>query len=130
LALELEFCLILESTYNRGIFTQAKKATYCRWLENPDTEVEGNTTSERNKDCNDRYTAITGFQLDQGCIYQKSELYKDILFRPRYVALDSNTFEIIQKEHGALKHYSMLLFVCLYSIFLTRLGIDKTLCWE
>jgi hypothetical protein len=95
LALELEFRLILESTYNCSIFTQAKKATYCCWLENPDTEVEGNTTSERNKDCNNRYTAITRFQLDQGCIYRKSELYKDMLFRLQYVALDSNTFEII-----------------------------------
>ena len=126
LALELEFHLMLESTHNRGIFTQAKKATYRRWLENPDAEVEGNTTHERNKDRNDRHAAITGFQLDQGCIYRKAELHKNTLFRPRYVALDSNAFEIIQKEHRALKHYGMLLSICLCSIVLTSLGVDKT----
>jgi hypothetical protein len=117
LVLELEFCFILESTYNRGIFTQAKKATYYCWLENPDAEVEGNTTYKRNKDCNDRYAAITGFQLDQGCIYRKAELYKNMLFRLQYVALDSNTFEIIQKEYRALKHYSLLLSVCLSILY-------------
>ena len=95
IALELEFCLMLESTRNCGIFSQAKKATYRHWLENPDAEVEGNTANEMNKDRNDRYAAITGFQLDQGCIYWKAELHKNTLFRPRYVALDSNAFEII-----------------------------------
>jgi hypothetical protein len=64
LALELEFRLMLKSTHNCSIFTQAKKATYRRWLENPNAEVEGNTTYKRNKDCNDCYAAITGFQLD------------------------------------------------------------------
>jgi len=29
LALELEFRLMLKSTHHHGIFTQAKKATYC-----------------------------------------------------------------------------------------------------
>ena len=99
LALELEFRLMLKSTRNRGIFTQVKKATYHRWLENPNAKVEGNTAYERSKDRNERYTAITRFQLDQGCIYRKAELHKNMLFRPRYVALDSNAFEIIQKEH-------------------------------
>jgi hypothetical protein len=32
LALELEFRLMLESTHNRGIFTQAKEATYVAGL--------------------------------------------------------------------------------------------------
>jgi len=82
LALEPEFRLMLKSTHNRGIFTQAKKATYRHWLENPNAEVEGNTAHERNKDRNDRHTAITRFQLDQGCIYRKLELHKDTLFRP------------------------------------------------
>jgi hypothetical protein len=117
LALELEFHLMLESTHNHGIFTQAKKATYRRWLENPDAEVEGNTTHERNKDRNDRHAAITGFQLDQGCIYRKAELHKNTLFRPRYVALDSNAFEIIQKEHRAFKHYGTLLSVYLSILY-------------
>ena len=52
-----------------------------------------------------------------------------MLFRPRYVALDSNAFEIIQKEHRALKHYGMFLSICLCSIFLTRLSVDKTYKW-
>ena len=46
LALELEFRLMLEHTSNRGVFNQAKKATYRRWLENLDAEVEGNTTAD------------------------------------------------------------------------------------
>jgi hypothetical protein len=29
-SLEVEFCLMLKGTRNRGIFNQAKKATYCR----------------------------------------------------------------------------------------------------
>jgi hypothetical protein len=114
LALELEFRLMLEHTSNRGIFNQAKKAIYRRWLENPDAEVEGNTTAERNKDRNDRYAAINKFQLDQGCIYRKGELHKDTWFGPRYVALDSNAFDIIQKEHRALKHFGKCIY---YSIF-------------
>jgi hypothetical protein len=126
LGLELEFYLMLESTHNRSIFSQAKKATYRRWLENPNAEVEGNTAYERNKDRNDHYAAITRFQLDQGCIYRKAELYKNTLFRPRYVALDSNAFEIIQKEHRALKHYGTLLSICLDSTSLTALDVDKT----
>ena len=106
--LDLEFRLMLEQTRNRGIFNQAKKATYRRWLENPDGSIEGNTTEQRNKDRNDRQSAITGFQLDQGCIYRKSELVGDVLMRPRYVALTSNAFDIIQKEHCTLKHFGML----------------------
>jgi hypothetical protein len=105
IALELEFCLMLKHTGNRGVFNQAKKATYRRWLENPDAEVEGTTAAKRNKDRNDRYKAINKFQLDQGCIYRKGELYKTTWFGPRYVALNSNAFEIIQKEHRALKHF-------------------------
>lgn len=116
---------MLESTHKRGISTRAKRVTYRLWLENPDAEVEGNTAHERNKDRNDHHAAITGFQLDQGCIYWKAELHKDTLFRPRYVAWDSNAFEIIQKEHRAL-NTMVLLPVCLCSIFLTRLGVDKT----
>jgi hypothetical protein len=106
--LELEFRLMLEGTCNRGIFNQAKKATYCRWLENPGGPAEGNTPEELNKDCNDRQSALGRFQLDHGCIYCKAEQYSNTLFRPRYVALDSNAFEIIQKEHRAFKHYSIL----------------------
>ena len=55
---------MLKGTHNRGIFNQAKKATYRRQLENPNAKVEGNTTNERNKDRNDRYVAITRFQFD------------------------------------------------------------------
>ena len=107
-SLEVEFRLMLEGTRNRGIFNQAKKATYRRWLENPGGPAEGNTPEELNKDRNDRQSALNGFQLDHGCIYRKAEQHGDTLFRPRYVALDSNAFEIIQKEHRALKHYVML----------------------
>jgi hypothetical protein len=63
-SLELEFRLMLEGTRNRGIFNQAKKATYRRWLENPGAPIEGNTPQELNKDCNDRQSALTNFQLD------------------------------------------------------------------
>lgn len=86
---------MLKHTSNCGIFNQAKKAVYRCQLENPDAEVKGNTTAKRNKDHNDCYAAINRFQLDQGCIYCKGELYKDTWFRPRYVALDSNAFDII-----------------------------------
>jgi hypothetical protein len=107
-SLEVEFRLMLEGTRNHGIFNQAKKATYHHWLENLGGPAEGNTPKELNKDRNDRQSALNGFQLDHGCIYRKAEQRGDTLFRPRYVALDSNAFEIIQKEHRALKHYSML----------------------
>jgi hypothetical protein len=107
-SLEVEFRLMLEGTRNRGIFNQAKKATYHCWLENPGSPAEGNTPDELNKDCNNRQSALSRFQLDYSCIYRKAEQYSNTLFRPRYVALDSNAFEIIQKEHRALKHYSML----------------------
>ena len=86
---------MLEHTGNRGVFNQAKKATYRRQLENPDAEVEGNTTADQTKDRNNRYKAINKYQLNQGCIYRKGELYKNTWFGPRYVLLDSNAFEII-----------------------------------
>jgi hypothetical protein len=107
-SLEVEFRIMLEQTHNRSIFNQAKKATYRRWLENPSGPVEGNTLDERNKDRNDRNAAIAEFQLDQGCIYRKAEQRGDILIRPRYVALNSNAFAIIEKEHRALKHFGKL----------------------
>jgi hypothetical protein len=81
-ALEVEFRLMLEETHNRGIFSQAKKATYRCWLENPGGPVEGNTLDELNKDRNDRQSALTNFQLDQGCIYRKAEQHGNTLFRP------------------------------------------------
>jgi hypothetical protein len=104
-SLDLEFRLMLEQTHNRGIFNQAKKATYRRWLENPDSAIEGSTDEQRTKDCNDRQSAITGFQLDQGCIYCKSELSNNVMMRLRYVVLTSNAFDIIQKEHQSLQHF-------------------------
>jgi hypothetical protein len=106
-SLELEFRLMLEGTRNRGIFNQAKKATYCRWLENPGGPVEGNNPDELNKDRNNRQSALANFQLDQGCIYRKAEQHGNTLFRPRYVALDSNAFEIITKEHRGIQHYAV-----------------------
>jgi hypothetical protein len=99
---------MLEGTHNHSIFNQAKKATYHCWLENPGGPAEGNTPEELNKDCNDRQSVLGRFQLDHGCIYRKAEQRSNTLFRPRYVALDSNAFEIIQKEYRALKYYSML----------------------
>jgi hypothetical protein len=107
-SLEPEFRIMLEGRHNRGIFNQAKKATYRRWLETPGGPIEGNTPDEMNKDRNNRQAALGGFQIDQGCIYRKAEQRGDVIFGPRYVALDSNAFEIIQKEHRALKHYGML----------------------
>jgi hypothetical protein len=106
-ALELEFRIMLEQTKNRSIFDQAKKATYRRWLENPRGPVEGNTPDEQTKDRNDRNAAIADFQLDEGCIYRKAEQRGNTMIRPRYVALNSNAFEIIQKEHRALQHYGI-----------------------
>jgi hypothetical protein len=50
--LELEFRLMLEGTRNYSIFNQAKKATYCRWLENLGGLVEGYNLDELNKDYN------------------------------------------------------------------------------
>ena len=113
-SLEIEFRLMLEHSRNRGIFNQAKKATYRRWLENPNSEVEGETPTEQTKDRNDRNAALTDFQLDQGCIYRKAELHNDVMMRPRYVALTSNAFDIIQKEHRTLKHYGMSYSTYLY----------------
>jgi hypothetical protein len=75
LALGLEFRLMLEHTRNCGIFNQAKKATYRRWFYNPNAEVEGNTAAKSNKDRKDRHAAINRFQLNQGCVYWKAELY-------------------------------------------------------
>jgi hypothetical protein len=98
---------MLEGTRNRGIFNQAKKATYRRWLENPGGPVEGNTPEELNKDRNDRQAALGGFQLDQGCIYRQPEQRRNVMFRARYVALDSNALEIIKKEHRDIKHFAI-----------------------
>ena len=105
LLLELKFRLMLEKTRNRSVFNQAKKAVYRRWLENPDGLVEGNTIDAQNRDRNMRHSALNWFQLDQGCIYRKAEQHGDTLLRPRYVALDNNALEIIEKEHRALQHY-------------------------
>ena len=62
-SLDIEFRLMLEQTRNRSIFNQAKKATYRRWLEDPNGPVEGDTHEERTKDRNDRHAAVTGFLL-------------------------------------------------------------------
>jgi hypothetical protein len=78
--MDVEFRLMLEATSNCGIFNQAKKATYRRWLENPGGPIEGNTLAKLNKDWNDRQSALKGFQLDQGCIYCKAEQHKDTFF--------------------------------------------------
>jgi hypothetical protein len=102
---------MLERTRNWSIFDQAKKATYRRWLEDPSGLVEGTTIEEWHKDRNDQQSAINHFQLDQSCIYCKVEKHGDIMFRARYVALNSNALEIIQKEHQALKHYGMFLSI-------------------
>lgn len=110
-SLQIEFRLMLERTRNRSIFDQAKKATYRRQLEDPNGPVEGTTIQERDKDRNHQQAAINYFQLDQSCIYRKAERHGDIVFQARYVALNSNALEIIQKEHQALKHYSMFLSV-------------------
>jgi hypothetical protein len=126
-SLDVEFRLMLENTRNRGVFDQAKKATYRRWLENPDGLVEGDTIDQQNRDRNSRHAALTWFQLDQGCIYRKAEQRGDTLIRPRYVALNSNALEIIQKEHRALKHYGMfILCSILYIILLINIGVEKT----
>lgn len=50
--LELEFCIMLEGRRNCGIFNQAEKATYCRWLETPGGSIKGNTLDKMNKDYN------------------------------------------------------------------------------
>jgi hypothetical protein len=93
---------MLEGTRNRGIFNQAKKATYHRWLKNPGGPVKGNAPQELNKDHNDQQAALAKFQLDQGCIYCKAEQHGNTLFHARYVALDSNAFEIITKEYRGI----------------------------
>jgi hypothetical protein len=79
-SLELEFCIILEGRHNCGIFNQAKKATYCCWLETPGGPIERNTPDKINKDCNSRQAVLGGFQIDQGCIYCKAEQYSNIIF--------------------------------------------------
>ena len=117
---------MLENTRNCGVFDQAKKATYRRWLENPNSLVEGDTINQQNRDWNSRYAVLTQFQLDQGCIYRKAEQCGNTLIRPRYVALNSNALEIIQKEHRALIHYSMfILYSILYIILLINIGVEK-----
>ena len=63
-SLELEFRIMLEGRRNRGIFNQAKKATYRRWLETLGGPIEGNTPNKMNKDCNNRQAALRGFQID------------------------------------------------------------------
>ena len=63
-SLDIEFRLMLENTRNRGVFDQAKKATYRRWLENPNGLVEGDTIDQQNRDWNSRHGALTWFQLD------------------------------------------------------------------
>jgi hypothetical protein len=60
-SLEVEFCLMLKGTHNRGIFNQAKKATYRCWLENLGGLVEGNTLDKLNKDCNNQQSALAKF---------------------------------------------------------------------
>jgi hypothetical protein len=90
LFLNIEFRIILEQIYNCSIFNQAKKATYCCWLENPSSLVKNNTLNKRNKDCNNRNTVIAEFQLDQGCIYCKTEQQGNILICLQYIALNSN----------------------------------------
>jgi len=64
---------MLKETRNCSIFNQEKKATYRRWLENPDSPVKGNTLDKLNKDCNNQQSALKEFQLNQGCIYHKAK---------------------------------------------------------
>jgi len=58
-------------TNNRQVFSQAKKAVYRRWLENPDGVLEGETPAALAHDRNARYNALKFYELDQGCIYRK-----------------------------------------------------------
>jgi hypothetical protein len=104
-ALQDDFLEYLEGIANRGIFSQAKKAIYKKWLENPHGELEGDTPEERAADANHRNRALRSFQLVEGCIYRKAEVKKGISYQARYVALDSNAFDIICKEHRYLLHF-------------------------
>ena len=105
-ALEIEFIAYLEGIANHGIFSQAKKASYKKWLENPYSQLEGDTIEERATNANHRNYTLRRFQLVEGCIYRKVEVKKSILYQARYIALDSNAFDIICKEYRYLLHYS------------------------
>jgi hypothetical protein len=106
-------------TNNRSIFSQAKKAIYRRWLQDPCGEVEGESIQARVQDRNARYDALKHYELNQGCIYRKAPIRnRDIVGVRKYVALSTNAFEIIVDEHRGLKHFG----ICFLTLFCTILS--------
>jgi hypothetical protein len=59
--LEIEFIAYLEGIANHGIFSQAKKASYKKWLENPYSQLKGNTIEECTTNVNHRNHALRRF---------------------------------------------------------------------
>ena len=51
-------------TNNRSIFSQAKKAIYRRWLQDPHGEVEGESIKARAQDRNARYDPLKHYELN------------------------------------------------------------------
>jgi hypothetical protein len=102
-------CVNRQQTNNRCIFSQAKKAIYRRWLQDPCGEVEGESIQARVQDRNARYDALKYYKLNQGCIYRKAPIRnRDIVGVRKYVALSTNAFEIIADEHRGLKHFGIV----------------------
>jgi hypothetical protein len=105
-----------QQSNNRSIFSQAKKALYCRWLQDPSGEVEGESIQARAQDRNARYDALKHYKLNQGCIYRKAPIRNgDVVGVRKYVALSTNVFEIIVDEHRGLKHFG----ICFLTLFCT-----------
>jgi hypothetical protein len=101
-------------TNNRRVFSQAKKAVYRRWLENPGRELEGETLAARAQDRNARYDALKFYELDQGRIYCKAPILNEVVIGLcKYVWLSTNAFDIIADEHRGIKHFG----ICCSTLF-------------
>ena len=113
-------------TNNRCIFSQAKKAVYRRWLEDPYGVIEGESIKAKAQDRNARFDALKFYELDQGCIYQKAPIRNgEVVGQCKYVALSTNAFDIIVDEHRGIKHFGIC-FPTLILYCLTNVGIEKT----
>jgi hypothetical protein len=78
--LEAELNRYLKGIANRGIFSLAKKASYKKWLENPNGPIESDTPEAHAADANDRNRAKAWYRLVDGCIYCKSKRKKRYVY--------------------------------------------------
>jgi hypothetical protein len=88
--------------------------------------LKGETLAALAYDRNACYNALKFYELDQGCIYQKLVIRNGVVIaQHKYVALLTNTFNIIADEHRGIKHFgNSPLHLNLYC--LTSKGIEKT----